>query len=294
MPAPKFHLLVVPYELGTLRSGIGRGPEALLQAGVEGSLAAAGATVTRETIELGWDHNERSGAGEATAVFELMGLISKRVEAARLEGSFPVVLSGSCFASVGVVAGMGEVAPGVVWFDAHSDFNTPDITIEGYIDGMGLSILTGGCWQAMAAQVPEHRPVPETAALLVGARDFDPVEKEHLDRSNVEVVPPESLRDYAALSDAIDRLEPRPSGIYLHLDLDVLDSGEAPVNVYSAPGGVTADQLESLVAAVLDRYPVRAVSLTAYDPGRDPDGRVPPIAGRLLSALAGSRAAAGS
>jgi arginase len=282
----ELRLLIVPYELGTLRKGTGLGPEALLQAGAEEALASGGATVTRETIELGWDHNERSGAGEATACFELMGLISKRVGAARRAGAFPVVLSGSCFASVGVVAGMGEGSPGVVWLDAHSDFNTPEITVEGYLDGMGMSILTGGSWQAMAAEIPGHRAVPETAAMLVGARDFDDLEKAHLDESDVALVEPSSLRDPAELLAAIERLAPEPSGLYLHVDLDVLDADEAMVNVFGAPGGVTGDELEALVSAVLDRGDVRAMSMTAYDPERDEGDRVPPIAMRLLRVAA--------
>ena len=215
-----------------------------------------------------------------------MGLISERVAAARADGAFPVVLSGSCFASVGIVAGLDEPAPGVVWFDAHSDFNTPDITIEGYLDGMGMSILTGGSWQAMAARIPGFRAVPESAALLTGARDFDELEKAHLDESGVALVEPERLRDPEALHEAIGGLEPEPTGVYLHVDLDVLDSEEAPVNVYSAPGGLSGDQLEALVSGVIERHPVRAVSLTAYDPDRDPDARVPPIAMRLLRAAA--------
>jgi arginase len=277
--------------LGRLRKGIGRGPERLLDSGAEEALASAGATVTREVIELGWDFNERSGSGEDAACFELMGLISERVAAARADGSFPVILSGSCFASVGIVAGLGEPAPGVVWLDAHSDFNTPDITVEGYLDGMGLAVLTGGAWHGMAASIPGHEPVPETAALLVGARDFDELEKVRLDESSVGVVEPGSLRSPAALLKAIDGLEPEPSGIYLHVDLDVLDSDQATVNVYSAPGGLSADELEALVTAVVERHPVRAMSLTAYDPERDPDGRVPPIAMRLLGALAERSAA---
>ena len=68
--------------------------------------------------------------------------------------------------------------------------------------------------------------------------------------------------------------------------LDVLDAGEATVNVYSAPDGVSAVELEALVGAVIDRGTVRALSLTAYDPERDGQGRVPPIAMRLLGALA--------
>ena len=168
-------------------------------------------------------------------------------------------------------------------------FNTPDTTIEGYLDGMGMSILTGGSWHAMAARIPGFRPVPESAAMLVGARDFDPLEKAHLDESAVGLVEPGRLRDPEVLHAAIGGLEPEPSGIYLHVDLDVLDSEEAPVNVYSAPGGLGGDQIEALVDSVLERHPVRALSLTAYDPERDPDGKVPPIGMRLLRA-AGERA----
>ena len=58
------------------------------------------------------------------------------------------------------------------------------------------------------------------------------------------------------------------------------------MNIYSEPGGLSADQLEAQVRSLLDTRPVRAVSLTAYDPGVDADGRVPPIALRLLEAVA--------
>ena len=248
--------------------------------------ASAGAEVGLELLELDWDFNERSGSGEDDACFELMGLVSKRVAAARAEGAFPVILSGSCFAGVGVVAGLGERAPGVVWLDAHSDFNTPETSLEGYLDGMGLAMLTGGAWQRLVAEVPGARPVPETAALLVGARDFDEPDKLRLDESDVRLVEAASLRSPEELLAAIEGLDPEPSGLYLHVDLDVLDSEVAGVNVYSAPGGVDADELEALVAAVLDGGNVRALSLTAYDPARDPEGRVPPIAIRLLRAAA--------
>lgn len=287
MPAAEFRLLVVPYEIGRLRKGVGRGPERLLGAGAERALGSAGASVTSETIELDWDFNGRSGTGEDTAAFELMAEVSERVRAARAEGAFPVILSGSCsLAALGAVAGLDEPSPGVVWLDAHSDFNTPEITVEGYLDGMGLSVLTGGCWQAMAAAIPGHRPVPETAATLVGARDFDELEQVHLEESDVALVEPGSLRDPGELLAAIGRLTPEPSGLYLHVDLDVLDAGEATVNVFSAPGGVTGEELEALVGAVLERGTVGAVSLTAFDPEQDDGDRVPPIAMRLLEVVA--------
>jgi arginase family enzyme len=81
-------------------------------------------------------------------------------------------------------------------------------------------------------------------------------------------------------------MEPAPTGLYLHLDLDVLDSEEARVNIYSVPDGLSAGELTAQVRSLLDTRPVRAVSLTAYDPECDSEGRVPPIAMGLLEVVA--------
>ena len=76
----------------------------------------------------------------ATA-FELHGLVSGRVRQAIAEGGFPLVLSGNCnTAAIGAIAGAGPEDLGIVWFDAHGEFNTPETTTTGFIDGMGLAI----------------------------------------------------------------------------------------------------------------------------------------------------------
>lgn len=149
---------------------------------------------------------------------------------------------------------------------------------------MGVAILTGGAWKALRAGVPGDGPMDESAVVLAGARDCDEAEELRLHASQITWVPPERLVSPDALSEAVEGLG--ASGIYLHIDLDVLDRDEAPVNVYSAPGGPTAEQLEARVAELIDRFPVRAASLTAYDPECDPDERVPPIAMRLLELIA--------
>ncbi|MDP9189926.1 MAG: arginase family protein [Actinomycetota bacterium] len=189
-------------------------------------------------------------------------------------------------AAVGAVAGLGERSPGVVWLDAHPDFSAPETSDWGYLDAMGLSMLTGGAWQGVLAGVEGFRPLPETAAVLAGARDFDPSEEVRLDASAVNWLPPERVRTTVPLLQAVDALEPRATGLYLHVDLDVLDADEATVNIYSAPDGLDAAQLGAVVGAVMDAHPVRALSLTAYDPECDADGRVPPIALRLLELTA--------
>jgi arginase len=182
-------LIAVPYELGRLRDGVGRGPEALLASGVAEALEASGASVTTETIEL-----SEPFSSEVALCFELIRRVRARVAVARAEGAFPVVLSGSCcFAALGVVAGLEESAPGVVWFDAHGDFNTPETTTHGYFDGMGLAVLVGDAWQGMLGTVPGARPVAQTAVVLAGARDFDDDEEVRLGESDLTQVTGQEL-----------------------------------------------------------------------------------------------------
>ena len=274
-------MIVMPYELGRLRGGVGRGPERLLELGGAEALRASGARIETELIELSQPFDN-----EVDASFELIRLVAERVRAARADDAFPVLLSGSCFAGVGVVAGLEQPAPGVVWFDAHGDFNEPASAVFGYFDGMGLAVLTGSAWQTLRSPLlPE--PVPETAVVLAGARAFDEPEERRLADSRIVEVPVSDLDPPEALIEALDSLAPSPSGIYVHIDLDVLDSEQTPVNVYSAPGGLSGPGLSSLLEALLRDSHVDAVSLTAYDPECDPDARVPPIAARLLSLVGG-------
>jgi arginase len=281
----EIRLLALPYEVSAPRMGVGRGPERLLAAGAEEALGAHGAAISIEMIELGEDLRDRSGASEAKAAFELMRLLADGVARAISDGAFPVILSGSCFASVGVVTGLGESSPGVAWFDAHGDFNSPESTIDGYFDGMPLAILTGSAWSSMVAE-RGLATVREPAVVLAGARDFDPLEQKRLEASEVRHLPPVEIDGEDAVARGVQGMDPAASGLYLHVDLDVLDSEEATVNIYSAPDGLSSAQLEAQVRSLLATCPVRAVSLTAYDPEVDPEGRVPPIALRLLGAVA--------
>src|SRR5262245_90330 len=251
----EIRLLTVPYEVGAVRMGVGRGPDLLLEAGAAAALSSRGAEVRHEVIELGGHRRDESGAAEAGAAFELIGLIASRVRRAIDDGAFPVLLSGSCFAAVGVVAGIEEESPGVVWFDAHGDFNAPESTADGYFDGMGVAILTGGAWQSMHAVVVGE-PIPEGAVLLAGARAFDPGEEPRLESSSIRRVPPEAMESADAATRKTTELAPLPTGLYLHVDLDVLDRDEARVNIYSEPGGLTAEQLEAQVRSLLENCPV--------------------------------------
>ena len=249
---------------------MGAGPEHLLDNGLADALGSAGreghpVILRPETVPT----------AEVATAFELNGQISGQVRDALADGQFPLVLSGNCNASIGTIA--GAEGPGVVWFDAHADFNTPETTTTGFTDGMGLAVAVGHCWQKMAGGVPGFSPVAEEDVLLAGIRDVQPAEEERLAASHVTVVEAarigrEGLR---ALATALDGLKPRSGRVYLHLDLDVLDPAKAGrANEFAPKGGLGPDELLAALRMVRGRLEVAACGIASYDPALDGDGRV--------------------
>jgi len=271
----RISLVTAPYHLGHEGVSVGAGPDRLLDEGAVEVLEDAGheVDVVRVVPQAG-------STNEIGASFEIVRGVSEAVSRAIAGGAFPIVLSGNCLSSIGIVAGLGRDV-GIVWLDAHADFNTPESSLSGFADGMGLAVLTGSSWDTLRETVPGYRIVPEENVVLVGIRDIDDGERGRLDGSPVQVVEPDG-----AVEPALDLLRGRVEDVYLHIDLDVLDPSEGHANHYAAPGGLSADAVEQVVSAVTGRLTVRAAALTAYDPVADADGRIPPIANRLLARIA--------
>ena len=277
----RISLVTAPYDLGHEGVSVGAGPDRLLDEGAVEALEAAGHEVDVVRVVPQIDSTNEIGAS-----FEIVRRVSDTVSHAVEDGAFPIVLSGNCLSSIGIVAGLGRDV-GIVWLDAHADFNTPESSLSGFADGMGLAVLTGSSWNTLRETVPGYRIVPEENAVLVGIRDVDDGEQARLDGSPLQVVAPDD-----AVEPALETLRSRIEDVYLHIDLDVLDPSEGRANHFAAPGGLTADAVEQVVSAVTGRLSVRAAALTSYDPAADTDGRIPPIGNRLLTRIAEAPVAA--
>jgi arginase len=223
-----------------------------------------------ETIEAG-----DSFPTEAGTAFVVASRLAERVRAAVAADRFPLVLSGNCLpAAVGTLAGLGT-GVGVAWLDAHGDFHTPETTLSGFVDGMALAAACGRCWRRLAARVSGFAPVTGDRVAHVGGRDFDSGELERLSEAGVRVLAvPEALTWSADTR-----------GVYLHLDLDVLDPREVPANSYQPAGGLSLIEVLSFVRVLRASAPVLAASVTAYDPVGDPDRRAVGALSAVLDAL---------
>lgn len=270
----RLRLLHVPYDSGHRGERMGAGPLALAGAGAAGTLRDQGHQVDERFIEAGpW-------RTEIATAFELQRLVAVEAAAARDAGRFPLLLSGNCNTTLGLLTGR----VGVVWLDAHGDFNTPEITVGGFLDGQGLAMVVGRCWAGLTATVPGFRPVPEDRVVLVGARSLDPAEEAALRGSAVTWLPPDRIA--GGLGPALDALAARVDGVHVHIDLDVHDPSVAPANGYAAPDGLAAEQVHDVVRQVAGRIPIVSAALAAYDPSYDPRGAMRDTALALLTLLA--------
>jgi arginase len=242
-------MIAVPYHLGRRAVEVGRGPLVILDALQQPCLIVEGT------------------GGVA-------GINSQLTQAVKAHDRPVVILAGNCNSCLGTLAALDD--PGIVWLDAHGDFNTPETTISGALEGMSLAIATGHCHPELMA-----RPVREENVVLGATRSLDPLEEERIRMSRME------LASLDALPQAIDNLAKRVKTIYLHIDLDVLDPEFSPGVNFSAPGGISADQLFAAVGQVIATGKLGAATIANFNPDRDRENRTLRIAQQLVGILTG-------
>lgn len=259
----KICVLTVAYDSGHYRTRMGCGPERLFESGLKPLLTNLGHSFKHEEITVPDSH-----PAEIKTAFALCRTVADRVRANQSDGYFPLVLSGNCNIAVGAISGCGCRDTGVVWFDAHGESTIPDTTTSGFLDGMGISILAGQCWHTLALTIPGFEPVPGEHILLVGSRDVEADEIELLNRVGIPRTTgiEEQASQVASLAEQVD-------GVYVHVDLDVLDPSVATANQWAATGGLTVEEVKRVVESIQRSTRIRGFGIASYDPESDRDGR---------------------
>jgi arginase len=280
---PPVRLLAVPYDSGHRDRRMGAGPTDLLRAGAPDRLRSRGHAVAEQMIEptSAWQ-------AELATAFDLHRRVAAAVADARDVGELPLLLAGNCNTTLGVLAGLAADGRriGLVWLDAHGDFNTPEEDTSGFLDGQGLAIVVGRCWRALAATVPGFVPLSEEHVILIGARDLTVDQTAVLSRSVVRWLPPEQARAADALDAALGDLARRVDVVHFHVDLDVHDPSIAPANSYAAAGGLSAEEVLAVLRHIAVRLPVVSATLASYDPSYDVECRMRDTALALLEEIA--------
>jgi arginase len=230
-------IIGVPIDLGADRRGVDMGPSAIRYAHLQNKLEELGYTVRDEgNVEVAIA--ETCSITDAKMKYvDCIVPMSRRVAGAVATSvqakNFPLVIGGDHSLSIGSVRGAARNRKiGVIWIDAHADFNTAETTPSGNIHGMSLALLAGLGDRRLVQLWDEAVPVIDpTKIAIVGARDLDSGEKVNLQQAGAMVMSMEQIDRYGlagAMERAIERVSRDVDGIYLSLDMDALDPQHAP------------------------------------------------------------------
>jgi arginase len=279
--APAVALVKMPYRGERNLADLSDSPDYLEKGGLAKQLADQGWRV-RPVSTVALTPEEQKAYGEWNRLGLANGHLAQIVAAELKEGRFPVGLLANCSALMGMLGGLQHAgkaeAPlrvGLVFIDAHGDFNTPETTLSGMLGGMPVAVSAGLGLQRLRVKSGLDPALPDRHIVLAAARDLDPLEKDLLDRSAVERL---SVEDIKTRSAAIDRQMDRLSGladlIYVHVDMDVLDPPEVRGHPLTVPNGPTSAELAAALTQMF-RHPKAAAFGVASTPSgdHDQDGR---------------------
>ena len=273
----RVQIITVPYRYDERNDGLGRGPQALVDAGIAAILRTAGHDVL-DPVDVTLPDDERVSGPISVNIGRLGSHTAEQIHAARTADHVALVLAGDDTASIGVVAGLQRAHGagariGLVWVDAHGDFNTPETSYSGILAGMPVAILAGLAGPLWREAAGLAAPLPTDRILIVGPRELDEKEEALLRSTDVQLLTSSDLRDADQLTRAIQRLAANVGLISVHIDLDVLDPSLVPSASTPARGGMMIEEAATLIVQLLETGKVAVVSIAGLNPGAGERGK---------------------
>lgn len=283
-------LVKQPYHGGRNVAELSRNPDYLEGGGIHEILSESGHTL-KATRTVALTPEEAREYGEWHRMGLANGHLAEMVAANEEEGFFTVGLLGNCNALMGMLGGFqnsrapkGPQRVGLLWVDAHGDFNTPETTLSGMLGGMPVAVSAGLALKRLRTESHLDTPILTEDIVMVAVRDTDPEEQELIEAHELVVLSTGDVRDRSeALHAQMRRLSNSTDLIYVHIDMDVLDPREVQGHGLTVPDGPTSQELAAALTEIF-RYPRVAglgiASTPAYD--ADPGGLSRQAAYRLI------------
>ncbi|MBI5962512.1 MAG: arginase [Chloroflexi bacterium] len=288
-------IIGVPIDLGADRRGVDMGPSAIRYSHLQKKLEEIGYNVRDEgNVEVPIAEMCRITNPKLKYIDciipmsrRIAGAVSTSIQAK----NFPLVLGGDHSLSIGSVRGAARNKKiGVIWIDAHADFNTAETTPSGNIHGMSLAVLAGLGDKSLVQLWDEAIPVVDPSKIaIIGARDLDSGEKANLGNAGALVMGMEQIDRYGMVSvveKAIERVSRDVDGIYLSLDLDALDPEHAPGVGTPVPAGLSQRETHLACELIAETGKLVGMDLVEVNPILDVQNRTAILAVEFaLSAL---------
>ena len=259
-------------------NGRSNGPRTMAEGGIQKVLGEIGATVRVQEARLTAEQDTEYGGWKRLGMS--LGHFADIVSQNEGDGYFTVGLLATCPSMPGLVAGLQRSGPanaplkiGMLWLDAHPDFNTPETTRSGSLGGMPVAVATGRALHRMRMDAKLDPPMADEHVVMGGVRLTDPLEQELLDGSRIQQVSVDDLRKRSpAVFAQLDRLARITDKLYIHIDMDVLDPREVMGHGNKVPNGPSSEELATLFEEIFRRYPTASAIGFATIPATDEGG----------------------
>jgi arginase len=294
----KIDIIGVPIDLGADRRGVDMGPSAIRYAHLHQKLQELGCTLEDQgNIEVPIQENCEiidPRLKYIDCIIPMCRRIAGAVATSVQAGRFPLVLGGDHSLSVGSIRGAAKHKKlGVIWIDAHADFNTAETTPSGNIHGMPLAVLCGlGDPRLVRLWEEQTRVIDPQRVAVIGARDLDTGEKRNLREAGVMVQSMEQIDRIgmvSALEKAIECVSRDVDGIYMSFDMDALDPRHAPGVGTPVTGGLTYREAHLACEVVAETGRLIGMELVEVNPILDLQNQTAILAVEFIRSALGSR-----
>ena len=225
------------------------------------------AQVSFEIIEPEFPEEKRR-VEETDNLGIMNGAIASEVAEAHRHGHAVLMTGGDCTHCTGVLGGLQDVnGPdariGLVWFDAHGDFNTPNTTLSGMLGGMPVAVSAGLAYPHWREGSHIAAPVPTDRIVMVDVRNLDPEEEQLIQATDIIIAAPAPGFPGEDLGTAVADLAARCDMLYLHIDADILDESYVPNHGTREPNGADMGQVLAAIDTVMSTGKVAALAIVS-------------------------------
>ena len=254
-------------------------PDYIHAAGIERLIAEWGGELIRPVQEARLTAEQEKRYGEWHRMAMANANFAELVREGREQDAISIGLEANCNDLLGMLAGLKYDADGntnkvgLVFVDAHGDFNVPETTLSGMLGGMPVAIAAGHALHNLRNTAGLAEPLPMEHIVWGGVRDLDPLERERFNEYEVQQFSVADIRGLSSnLQQQIDDLAARVDYIYVHIDMDVLDPAEVPGHGLTVPDGPSSKDLAAAIGLWFQNPKTVALGIASTPAGsKDPD-----------------------
>ncbi len=300
----KIKIIEMPLDFGASRHGSDMGPSAIRLAGIRSKLEQLGHTVddTRSAIQINPQEYEQPGNPKAKYLDPIVKACTKlaaQVDEAGMNGEFPLVLGGDHSIALGSIAGFASFCskkhknPGVLYVDAHGDFNTDATTPSGNIHGECMSATCGYGLPELTNLYYDGIKIKPENVCYVGCRDIDPGERILMKKAGVTVYTMSDI-DRQGFPSILQKVrtffsDHKIDSIHISFDMDVLDPAYAPGTGIQLSAGLTNREALLLMEEMSETQLVDSAEIVEVNPVLDVRNQTATLAVELAARILGEK-----